>query len=89
MTCPRGDWNQISSYRIDNLDFTEHTESCKTTGDTYSLMILSRDGGLGEGPHNIVIKHEGPYKEPRGQAPSQLDKIEVLTSNQDPNPAPI
>ncbi|KAH6910876.1 hypothetical protein BKA70DRAFT_1268819 [Coprinopsis sp. MPI-PUGE-AT-0042] len=76
MSAPTGDWNQISSYLI-NGEYIERHIECKTVPTTL------------KGPHIMVIKQEGNSKFTRGGAPVQLDRIEVLTSDLDPNPAPI
>ena len=87
MSVPSGDWNQISTYRIKG-DYIERHIECDKTVPRYNELTFIREG-LGEGPHTIVITQEGLNHPPRGGAPVQLDRIEVLTSPQDPNPAPI
>lgn len=86
MSVPSGDWNQISTYRIKG-DYIERHIECEAVPRFNELTFIRE--GLGEGPHTIVIAQEGLNHPPRGGAPVQLDRIEVLTSPQDPNPDPI
>jgi hypothetical protein len=86
MSVPTGDWNQISGYHIKG-DFIDRHIECKPVPG-YNELTFIREG-LGEGPHTIVITQEGKKQTSRGGAPIQLDRIEVLTSPSDPNPAPI
>jgi hypothetical protein len=87
MSAPGSNVNQVSSYLINDADVVERYLEIKDV-PTYNYLNFEREG-LSDEVHTITITQEGTRKSSRGGAAIQVDRIEVLTSDLDPNPAPI